>query len=220
MAMWKKMAAAFGRAVKDPGATQKGRDLVFESKTVKNRTGVPETEERRAFNSGEREAGTALTKASEDNEIPDEAKRIWDNYDLDYERAYGPSGAYERAVDRAKIYEDENLPTSPEAFEERYGFAVDGQIPDHKTDIQRQFDNDMTRRTNKSLEKEFDEGFRSAIARRKQDVKDWYGKDFPKDMVDEGADTFEEDLWRVIGELRDKGMSGADILNVLKGSNR
>lgn len=70
------------------------------------------------------------------------------------------------------------------------------------------------------LREAFDEGFNSAIARRKQDVKDWYGKDFPQDKADEGADTFEEDLWRVIGELCDKGMSGNDILNVLKGTNR
>lgn len=38
-AKMKKMANAFGRAVNDPGATEKGRELVFESNTVKNRVG-------------------------------------------------------------------------------------------------------------------------------------------------------------------------------------
>lgn len=74
--------------------------------------------------------------------------------------------------------------------------------------------------TDERLEQDFDEGFNSAIKRRKQDAKDFYGKDYPQDMAEEGADTFEEDLWRVIDELRDKGMSGNDILNTLKGSTR
>lgn len=74
MAMWKKMADAFGRAVKDPGATQKGRDLVFESKTVKNRVGDADyhgddTPAQRAFKrgmaEGEEEEGIARTGAQE-----------------------------------------------------------------------------------------------------------------------------------------------------------
>lgn len=74
MAMWKKMAEAFGRAVKDPGATQKGRELVFESKTVKNRPGDvdyhgDDTPAQRAFKrgmaEGEEEKGIARTGARE-----------------------------------------------------------------------------------------------------------------------------------------------------------
>lgn len=174
MAMWKKMAAAFGRAVKDPGATKAGRELVLESKTVRDRpsdvsareTGTPE---QRAFDrgmdEGEREADIARSDA------------YWDRYQ-------GADPDVSRAAESTEFARREDLTTD------------------------------------QRLEKEFDEGFNSAIARRKQDVKDWYGKDYPKDFVEEGADAFEEDLWRVIGELRDKGMSGADILNILKGPNR
>ena len=68
-----------------------------------------------------------------------------------------------------------------------------------------------------ALEQEFDKEFKSAIERRKQGVKDSYGKDYPRDMAGEGADTFEKDLWNVIEGLRATGMSGSDILNMLKG---
>lgn len=173
MAMWKKMADAFGRAVKDPGATQKGRELVFESKTVKNRPG-----------------------------------------DVDY---HGKDTPAQRAFKRGMSEGEEEYAIAKDATRERY----DGEDPDVRRNV---MEDEFERRedivTDNRLEKEFDEGFNSAIARRKQDVKDWYGKDFPQDKVDEGADTFEEDLWRIIGELRDKGMSGNDILNVLKGTNR
>lgn len=71
--------------------------------------------------------------------------------------------------------------------------------------------------TDAALEQEFDKEFKSAIERRKQGVKDSYGKGYPKDMAQEGADTFEKDLWNVIEGLRATGMSGNDILNMLKG---
>ena len=59
-AKMKKMANAFGRAVNGPGATEKGRELVFESNTVKNRPGDvayhdEDTPAQRAFKSGMRE---------------------------------------------------------------------------------------------------------------------------------------------------------------------
>lgn len=72
-------------------------------------------------------------------------------------------------------------------------------------------------RTDRALEDEFNKEFNDAIERRKQGVKDRYGKDYPQDMAQEGADTFEKDLWNVIDELRAKGMSGNDILDILKG---
>lgn len=39
MASWKKMAEAFGKAANRPGATSGGRDLVYNSKTWKDRPG-------------------------------------------------------------------------------------------------------------------------------------------------------------------------------------
>lgn len=80
-----------------------------------------------------------------------------------------------------------------------------------------QLDHINDTRTDVTLDDDFDKEFKAAIERRKQGVKDRFGKDYPQDMAQEGADTFEEDLWNVIDELRAKGMSGNDILNILKG---
>ena len=173
MAIWKKMANAFGRAVNDPGATKKGRDIVFKSKTAKDRYG-----------------------------------------DTDY---HGSDTPEQRAFKQGMAEGEEEFGIARTGAQERY----DGEDPDVRRDVESdEFERREDWTTDQRLEKEFDEGFNSAIKRRKQDVKDWYGKDFPQDKVEEGADTFEEDLWRVIGELRDKGMTGNDILNILKGSNR
>lgn len=168
MAMWKKMAEAFGRAAYGKNDAEKpvakwARDRF--NKDADRYVDEPEAAKRaEAFNRGSEEA--------------------WMD-DTDVKNKMG--------MDKYRANPDE---------------------------VERRMDELSEARSDERLEKEFDEGFNSAIARRKQDVKDFYGKDHPEDLVEEGADTFEEDLWRVIGELRDKGMSGADILNVLKGSNR
>jgi hypothetical protein len=64
-------------------------------------------------------------------------------------------------------------------------------------------------------EKEWDEAF----ARRKQGVRDWYGKDYPQDMAEEGAEAFEKQLWEVVDDLKSKGVSAQDILNRIKGND-
>ena len=231
MAMWKKMAAAFGRAVEDPAATKGGRDMVFNSKTIQNtkdragdfttRIEEPDTPAQKAFKAG-RYQGQEASELTRDTEDWENAKRVWDNYDADEARDIGPNRAYQNAVVRSGVSKY-SVPGSYGDFEERFGFTIDDQFEmpeEHAPGRQANWEREAEGYTDRNLEKDFDEGLNSAIARRKQDVKDWYGKDFPKAMVDEGADTFEEDLWRVIGELRDKGMSGADILNVLKGTSR
>lgn len=58
-----------------------------------------------------------------------------------------------------------------------------------------------------------------AFARRKQGVRDWYGKDHPQDMAEEGAEAFEKQLWEYVDELKAKGVPAQDILNRLKGKN-
>ncbi|WP_407448620.1 hypothetical protein [Fibrobacter sp.] len=166
MAMWKKMAEAFGRAFQEHGF--KGT---------------------KAGTTGDKILDRAEYAASRDPELAEAFKR----------------GIQDEQRRAAEVDADfMSLSNGNRTAENRK--AMHEASKEYETD--------------QRLEKEFDEGFNSAIARRKQDVKDWYGKDYPKDLVEEGADTFEEDLWRVIGELRDKGMSGADILNILKGPNR
>lgn len=58
-----------------------------------------------------------------------------------------------------------------------------------------------------------------AFAERKQGVRDWYGKDYPQDMAEEGAEAFEKQLWDLVDELKAKGVSAQDILNRIKGND-
>lgn len=61
-------------------------------------------------------------------------------------------------------------------------------------------------------EKEWDDAFKSA----KEHVKRGYGDSYPEDMAEEGADTFEKQLWDVIDGLKAQGRSVEDILGALK----
>lgn len=87
---WKKIAEAFGRAVNDPGATQNGRKLVFESKTVKNRPGDvayddKDTPAQRAFKhglfEGDEEYAIAkdATRERYDGEDPDVRRNVMED---------------------------------------------------------------------------------------------------------------------------------------------
>lgn len=230
MANWKKMAEAFGRATQNPAATERGRRMVFNSKTVKTRPDGTnprhlETDEQRAFDSGVLDAATDLGNILEARDIPDEARRIWNNYDRDFAQAYGPNEAYKRAIERARTQDEssriftndaENLPASVEEFKARYGFSVDGDMPNRSADIQRRFDKNEDAYTNKRLrdtrKDEWDDAFKSA----KEHVKRGYGDSYPEDMAEEGADAFEKQLWDVIDELKAKGRSTEDILGALK----
>ena len=74
-------------------------------------------------------------------------------------------------------------------------------------------------RTDKNLRKNVFDEWDEAFARRKQGVRDWYGKDYPQDMAEEGAEAFEKQLWEYVGQLRAKGIPAQDILNRLKGND-
>lgn len=87
MGTWKKIAEAFGRAVQDPAATRRGRDMVFNTNTVKTRpdgtkSGVFDTDTQLAFDRGALEAGADLGKAIEANgEIADHSGAIQRQFD-------------------------------------------------------------------------------------------------------------------------------------------
>ena len=69
------------------------------------------------------------------------------------------------------------------------------------------------------LERTASDEWDKAFARRKQGVRDWYGKDYPEDMAEEGAEAFEEQLWKLVDELKAKGVPAQDILNRIKGND-
>lgn len=214
MSMWKKMAAAFGRAVEDPAATQKGRDLVFESKTVrgrpdKSRLVDKETPAQAAFETG-RQQGRNAWEVTRDTKDWEDAKRIWDNYDAEEARAYGPEDAYQRAVVRSGVNKY-SAPSSAGDFEERFGFAIDDEFKmpkEHEPGFQKNWEREAEGYADQNLEKEFDKAFESNINRRKEKVRGGFG--------DESADMFEDQLWNIIDELKANGKSGNEILDMLR----
>ena len=86
MANWKKMAEAFGRAIQNPGLSEGGRHMVFNSKTVKTRPDVtdpraPATEEQIAFDRGALDAAHDLANILEKSDVPDNSDVIQRQFD-------------------------------------------------------------------------------------------------------------------------------------------
>lgn len=75
------------------------------------------------------------------------------------------------------------------------------------------------RRTDDNLKQNASDEWDEAFARRKQRVRDWYGKDYPQDMAEEGAEAFEKQLWELVDDLKAKGVPAQDILNRIKGND-
>lgn len=73
--------------------------------------------------------------------------------------------------------------------------------------------------TDNNLKQNASDEWDEAFARRKQSVRDWYGKDYPQDMAEEGAEAFEKQLWELVDELKAKGVPAQDILNRIKGTD-
>lgn len=94
--------------------------------------------------------------------------------------------------------------------------GVRGSLKD-LTDEELDHINDI--RTDRALKQNASDEWDKAFARRKQGVRDWYGKDYPQDMAEEGAEAFEKQLWEYVNELKAKGVPAQDILNRLKGNN-
>lgn len=171
MGTWKKMAEAFGRAVNSPTATARGRNLVYNSKTVKSAPGDvdPWTGKR-------------------PSDLPPEQHAFLNGLD-EGERINGvATDDLGKGLDDAK----------------RVGEYRD-KVEDSYTD----------RRLEQDASDEWDEAF----ARRKQGVRDWYGKDYPQDMAEEGAEAFEKQLWELVDDLKAKGVPAQDILNRIKGND-
>lgn len=97
--------------------------------------------------------------------------------------------------------------------------SVDDPERDIDTKLECQFDDEIDDLTDRKLKQNASDEWDKAFARRKQGVRDWYGKDYPQDMAEEGAESFEKQLWEYVDELKAKGVPAQDILNRLKGNN-
>lgn len=169
MPNWK-MAKAFGRA-QQLGSKQ-GRELINNSNTVKNRAGDwqmhgNDTPRQRAYKEGQHQAvdydypmGKTIAEERQMQRMDPTAKQVYQNYDFDYERSYGPEGAYQQA--RRGI---EDAPSSRVDFEDRFGWdPADGPTPS-KRSIDRGIDKAIDEESDRALQKGFDEEFDQAIRR-------------------------------------------------------
>ena len=210
----KKMAAAFGRAVEDPSATKGGRDMVFESNTVKNRVGDVRPEDgdtpaQKSFKAGMYQ-GREASELTHDTKEWEDAKRIWDSYDAEEARELGPERAYQNAIARSGVSKY-SAPSSVGEFEERFGFSIDDEFKmpeEHTAGRQANWEREAEGYTDRTLEEDFDKAFTSNIKRRKEKVRGGFG--------DESANTFEEQLWEVIDGLKANGKTGDEILDMLR----
>lgn len=186
MPNWK-MAKAFGRA--QQLGSKEGRELINNSNTVKNRTGDwqiydTDTPRQRAYKEGQHQAadydypmGKTIAEERQMQRMDPTAKQVYQNYDFDYERAYGPEGAYQRA--RRGI---EDAPSSRVDFEDRFGWdPADGPTPS-KRSIDRGIDKAIDEESDRALQKGFDEEFDQAI--RRHDLPRSVDADLRNDAID------------------------------------
>jgi hypothetical protein len=214
--LWKKLAEAFGRAVEDPAATKRGRKLVFDSETVKTRPGDvalhgEDTPEQASFKAGMyrgREAGELTHDA---RVIPDEAKKLFEAYDFDEARAYGPEGAYRRALERTGLEGEAGVPQYIEDFRETYGFDIEGgSMPKYKPGYKKAW--------NRESESWSDRGLGEAMQDRiKTDVSDAAYKKLRKDGKDLPLnDAFDEEALDMNREELEKQFEEALIESLKK----
>jgi hypothetical protein len=169
MASWK-MAKAFGRAMSERmGKDGKAAKAVNNSEIAKAaNNGVwndKDIETIDAYRKGQREGNenfyVGREAATEDamNRMDPDAKRIWENYDFDYERAYGPADAYRRAVELSGV---EDAPSSSAEFFDRYGFDIADRPTPRNSDISRSISRVEDQNSDARLREGFDNAFNEA----------------------------------------------------------
>lgn len=149
MANMYKMAKAFGRAMNSRIGNGKAAKAINKSETA-SKANEPYSYKNhnedavRAYRQGQAEGtedfyvGRERANERAAQNMDPTAKRIWENYDFDYERAYCPDGAYQRAVELSGV---EDAPSTKEEFFDRFGFEVSERPEARHSDISRQISN-------------------------------------------------------------------------------
>lgn len=153
--------------------------------------------------------GRAVSKSRQAN---DNTKAAFKSYDHDLKQyvkdpeAADRAEAFNRGIELGRMDESD---IRKELGTDKWRANPDGVVDKRRDELE-------DAATDKALvanrEKEWDDAFKSA----KEHVKRGYGDSYPDDMADEGADTFEKQLWDVIDELKANGRSVEDILGALK----
>ena len=223
-----KMAAAFGRAMNSRlGKDGKAAKTINASEIADkaNTPGIYKDKDmdaihayRRGQNEGTENFYVGRERAGENavtNMDPD-AKRIYENYDFDYERAYGQDDAYARAV---KLSGVENAPSSSTDFIDRYGFDISEGPKPRTSDVSHQISRIEDENSDARLQREFEKSFDDAA--ENHGYKRWREGSGDKPLDDglggeihnvERELTEDEVRQRMIEDLK----RGADISDVLE----
>lgn len=181
MPNWKKMAEAFGRAMnervgKDTGSRRTiNKSSIASDANEPGITGIkhPNSNEIASYRRGQVNGtenfyvGRDRANANAINNMDPTAKRIYDNYDFDFERAYGPDDAYRRAVELSGV---EDAPSSPFEFEKRFGFDITEEPRPRTSDISRSISRVEDENSDARLAKDFEDAFNSAVERHGYDT--------------------------------------------------
>ena len=197
MANMYKMAKAFGRAMNSRvGRDGKAAKAVNRSETA-SKANEPYSYKNhneavvKAYRQGQYDGTNNFWDASAiaderafQNMDPD-ARRIWDNYDYDYERSYGPNAAYQRAVELAGV---ENAPSDINAFREKYNFGAEDSPEARKSDLSRQISRLEDEQSSERLAKDLGEEINIASEDAAGKVMRKNAKDIPM------SDQFDNEL--------------------------
>ena len=155
MASWK-MMKEFGKAVgKRTGKPNKTSEMI--ERVVGDSDEFLEGKRRGQFLKGK--ATDASYQAMYDR-LDDDAKAVFDSYDMDFERSYGPDGAYAAAVERAGV-DPNDVPSDLISWKERFGFDLSDPAP-RNVDVSKRVDKLSAEDSEKALNAEFDKAFDEA----------------------------------------------------------
>lgn len=93
--------------------------------------------------------------------LDDDAKAVFDSYNLDAERSYGPDGAYKQALEDAKLDAYTEIPTDRQGWREKYGFDISEPAP-RNVDVSKRVDKLSAEDSEKALNTEFDKALDEA----------------------------------------------------------
>ena len=194
-----KMITEFGKAVgKKVGKPNKTSKMVED--VGYNANDIDRVD---AFVAGKR-GGTHLKEGGTDaayqamyDKLDDDARAVFDAYDMDFERGYGPEGAYKEAVRRAGV-DPNDVPSDLNSWQERFGFDISEPAPKNAA-IAKRTDARADRESDMRLQDDFEKAF--------DDAADYHGykkwreesKDIP---LDDGFGGDMHDMNRMDAEQR------------------
>lgn len=218
MANMYKMAKAFGRAMNSRMGKDGKAAKTINASEIADKANTPgiykdkDMDAIHAYRRGQAEGtdnfyvGRERANEQAARNMDPTAKRIWDNYDFDYERAYGPDGAYQRAVELSGV---EDAPSTKEEFFDRFGFEVSEMPEARRSDISRQISNVEDENSAQRLSKTLSDDISTAS----DDAANKYMRKNAKDIP--MSDTFDSELAGMNREALAKEIEDA-IFDALK----